>query len=226
MLVEDEGKIARLVRLYLEEAGYSVTVVDDGAQAMPAFRHEQPDLVILDLNLPHMDGLDVARLLRRESDVPLIMLTARTEEADRLIGLEMGADDYISKPFSPREVVARVRAVLRRVEGAVQSTGERIDVGGLTIDLAGHRVSFDEQELDLTPSEFDLLTAMAHQPGRAFTRLQLLDATQGVAFEGYERSVDQHVKNLRRKLREAGAPDVIATVHGVGYRLEVTGNEA
>jgi DNA-binding response OmpR family regulator len=224
LVVEDEGKIARLVRLYLEEAGFAVMVVEDGSQAMPAFRHEQPDLVILDLNLPGVDGLDVTRALRRESDVPLIMLTARTEETDRLIGLEMGADDYIVKPFSPREVVARVRAVLRRVEGTDHSQ-EAITAGDLTIDLPAHRATLGSVELDLTPSEFDLLAVMAHQPGRAFTRLQLLDATQGVAFEGYERSVDQHIKNLRRKTEEAGYPRFIRTVHGVGYRLEVPGDE-
>jgi two-component system alkaline phosphatase synthesis response regulator PhoP len=224
LVVEDEGKIARLVRLYLEEAGYAVVVVDDGAQAMPAYRHERPDLVVLDLNLPNVDGLDVARALRRESDVPLIMLTARTEETDRLIGLETGADDYITKPFSPREVVARVRAVLRRVEGTSQPAS-LISAGDLTVDLAAHRASLGSTDLDLTPTEFDLLAVMAGQPGRAFTRLQLLDSTQGVAYEGYERNIDQHIKNLRRKIEEAGYPRFIETVHGVGYRLEVPGAE-
>jgi DNA-binding response OmpR family regulator len=220
LIVEDEQKIARLVRLYLEEAGFEALAIHDGAQAIPAFRHERPDLVILDLNLPGMDGLDVCRALRRESGVPVIMLTARTEEADRLIGLELGADDYVVKPFSPREVVARVRAVLRRSSGD-SPRGETIRAGDLTLDLASHRAWIGEHEMVLTVSEFDILAALARDAGRVLTRLQLLDASQGVAYEGYERSIDQHVKNLRRKLEdEAGHPRVIQTVHGVGYRLD------
>ncbi len=220
LIVEDEQKIARLVRLYLEEAGFAVEVVHDGALALPAFRHERPDLVILDLNLPGVDGLDVCRTLRRESDVPVIMLTARSEEADRLIGLEMGADDYIVKPFSPREVVARVRAVLRRALGP-QNPGEIIRAGTLTLDLASRRAYAGSHELTLTVSEFDILTTLAREAGRVLTRLQLLEASQGVAYEGYERSIDQHIKNLRRKIEnEAGHPRLIHTVHGVGYRLD------
>ncbi len=220
LIVEDEFRIARLVRLYLEEAGFEAAIVDNGAQALAAFRHERPDLVILDLNLPGKDGLDVCREMRRESDVPIIMLTARTEEADRLIGLELGADDYIVKPFSPREVVARVRAVLRRAAGGPPPS-ELLQAGDLRIDLAAHQAWLGDRPLDLTPSEFDILTVLTRNAGRVLTRLQLLDETQGVAYEGYERSIDQHIKNLRRKIEdEAGHPRIIHTVHGVGYRLD------
>ncbi len=220
LIVEDEHKIARLVRLYLEEAGFEAVAIHDGAQAIPAFRHERPDLVILDLNLPGMDGLDVCRALRRESNVPVIMLTARTEEADRLIGLELGADDYVIKPFSPREVVARVRAVLRRASADPQRA-ETIRAGDLTLDLGSHRAWIGQHEMALTVSEFDILTALARNAGRVLSRLQLLEASQGVAYEGYERSIDQHIKNLRRKLEdETGHPRIIYTVHGVGYRLD------
>ncbi len=221
LIVEDEFKIARLVRLYLEESGFTVETVDNGLHAVPAFRDMHPDLVILDLNLPGKDGVDVCRDLRRESDVPIIMLTARTEETDRLIGLELGADDYVTKPFSPREVVARVRAVLRRVGAGGAPREEIIRTGTLRIDLAGHRAMLGETLLDLTPSEFDILTALARNAGRVLTRMQLLDEAQGVAYEGYERSIDQHIKNLRHKIEEdAGQARIIHTVHGVGYRLE------
>ncbi|MBN1311455.1 MAG: response regulator transcription factor [Anaerolineae bacterium] len=220
LIIEDEHQIARLVRLYLEKAGYQAVECHDGKRAIFAFRHEKPDLVILDLNLPGSDGLDVCRSLRRESDVPVIMLTARGEEADRLIGLELGADDYIVKPFSPREVVARVRAVLRRTTRS-QSPPELVRVGSLTLDLAGYRASVGEHELTLTPSEFEILGALARNPGRVLSRQQLLEETQGVAYEGYERTIDQHIKNLRRKIEdEAGQERIIHTVHGVGYRLD------
>ena len=220
LIVEDENRIARLVRLYLEEAGFEAAVVNDGLQALPAFRHESPDLIILDLNLPGKDGLDVCRAIRKESDVPIIMLTARTDEADKLIGLELGADDYVVKPFSPREVVARVRAVLRRVDSSTVESSV-IRAGNLEIDVTAHRAELAGTLLDLTPSEFDILTVMARNAGRVLTRLQLLDESQGVAYEGYERSVDQHIKNLRRKIEdEAGFDRIIHTVHGVGYRLD------
>jgi len=219
LLVEDEKQIARTLRLYLEQAGFQVTTMDDGALALPAFRRERPALVILDLNLPHVDGLDLCRQMRRESDTPIIMLTARIEEADRLIGLELGADDYVSKPFSPREVVARVRAVLRRTRGEVQPPEVR-RVGDLEVDLERHQVSLAGAAVDLTPLEFDLLAALTRRPGQVFSRLQLLDQLQGEAFEGFERAVDQHVKNLRAKLGDdARHPRYIETVFGVGYRL-------
>jgi DNA-binding response OmpR family regulator len=220
LIIEDEHQISRLVRLYLEEASYQAIECHDGKRAIFSFRHEKPDLVILDLNLPGIDGLDVCRSLRRESDVPVIMLTARSEEADRLIGLELGADDYIVKPFSPREVVARVRAVLRRTTRS-QSPPELVRVGSLTLDLAGYRASVGEHELTLTPSEFEILGALARNAGRVLSRQQLLEETQGVAYEGYERTIDQHIKNLRRKIEdEAGQKRIIHTVHGVGYRLD------
>jgi DNA-binding response OmpR family regulator len=194
--------------------------VHDGGQAIYAFRQERPDMVLLDLNLPNVDGLDVCKALRRESDVPIIMLTARSEEADRLIGLELGADDYVVKPFSPREVVMRVRAVLRRVN-VPQAPGEVIRAGSLLLDLASHRARIGDREMALTVSEFDILAALARDAGRVLSRLQLLEAAQGFAYEGYERSIDQHIKNLRRKIEDdAGHPRIIHTVHGLGYRLD------
>jgi two-component system alkaline phosphatase synthesis response regulator PhoP len=225
LIVEDERQISRLVRLYLEEAGFQALEIYDGTQAIFTFRHERPDLVILDLNLPGIDGLDVCRALRRESDVPVIMLTARSEEADRLIGLEMGADDYVVKPFSPREIVARVRAVLRRTSRS-QSPPDIVRLGNLSLDLAGYRASIGNQTLVLTPSEFEILSTLARNPGRVLTRLQLLEETQGVAYEGYERTIDQHIKNLRHKIEDgAGQTRIIHTVHGIGYRLDPVENE-
>jgi DNA-binding response OmpR family regulator len=182
-------------------------------------RHDRPDLVVLDLNLPEMDGLDVCRALRRESDVPIIMLTARVGEVDRLIGLELGADDYIVKPFSPRELVARVRAVLRRVRGGVHQPG-LIRAGDLEIDILGHRATRDGELLSLTRTEFDLLVTLAQHPGQAFRREQLLDRLHGIAYDGYDRSIDAHVKNLRQKIEpDPSEPRYILTVYGVGYRF-------
>jgi two-component system alkaline phosphatase synthesis response regulator PhoP len=186
---------------------------------MAVARHERPDLIVLDLNLPGMDGLDVCRALRRESDVPIIMLTARIEETDRLIGLELGADDYITKPFSPRELVARVRAVLRRVQGGVHQPG-LIRAGELEIDLNGHRVTRGGEPINLTRTEFNLLAILAQHPGQTFNRAQLLDRLHGVAHEGFDRSVDAHVKNLRRKLEvDPVEPRYVLTVYGVGYKF-------
>ncbi|MCD4671776.1 MAG: response regulator transcription factor, partial [Anaerolineaceae bacterium] len=179
----------------------------------------RPDLVILDLNLPGMDGLDVAREMRRKSDTPIIMVTARVEETDRLIGLELGADDYVTKPFSPREVVARVRAVLRR-SGAVPEKARVLRANNLTIDLDAHTVQRGTEEIELTPTEFNLLAVLTEQPGRVFNRMQLLEAAQGEAFEGYERTIDAHIKNLRAKLEvDPKQPLYIQTVFGVGYRF-------
>jgi two-component system alkaline phosphatase synthesis response regulator PhoP len=176
-------------------------------------------LVILDLNLPGMDGLDVARSIRRKSDTPILMLTARVEETDQLIGLELGADDYIPKPFSPRLVVARVRALLRRSE-APTSRQKILRIADLEIDLDGHRISISGRPVELTPTEFSLLATLAGQPGRAFTRLQLLEASQGTAYEGYERTIDAHIKNLRAKIEpDPRTPRYIETVFGVGYRF-------
>jgi DNA-binding response OmpR family regulator len=218
LIVDDEPKITRLVSDYLEKAGFSVIVARDGREALMRARTERPDLVVLDLGLPQMDGLDVTRALRRDSRVPIIMLTARAEEADTVVGLELGADDYVTKPFSPRELVARVRAVLRRHE--VDSGGELLRASDLTLDLGRMRLEADGRRVDLTPTEFALVAAMARQPGRVFTRSQLLDAIHGVAFESYERAIDAHVKNIRRKLEaDPRQPRYLLTVYGVGYRL-------
>lgn len=220
LIIEDEVQIVRGLRLYLEQSGYTTTSVNDGALAIPAFRQEKPDLILLDLNLPNRDGIDICRAIRRDSAVPIIMLTARSDEMDRLIGLELGADDYIVKPFSPREVVARVRAVLRRVGGSLGGT-DIVRAGSLLIDTAAYRVWLAEKSLTLTQSEFEILLALARHAGQVLSRAQLLEETQGIAYEGYERSIDQHIKNLRNKIRNAGGlSKMIETVYGVGYRLE------
>ncbi len=216
LVIEDEERIVELLRAYLEQAGYQVTAAYDGQEGLELFHREDPALVILDLMLPKADGLDVARQIRRESDVPLIMLTARTEEADRVAGLELGADDYVTKPFSLRELMARVRAVLRRAEGLRRS--QRLERGDLAIDLEARQVELAGRPIELTPTEFDLLAALARYPGRVFDRLQLLEAIDHYPGAGFARTIDTHVKNLRRKLEPAG-PQYIQTVHGVGYRF-------
>jgi two-component system alkaline phosphatase synthesis response regulator PhoP len=219
LVVDDEPKIVKLAKDYLEQSGYRVHSAMDGPTALSAARQERPDMIVLDLNLPGMDGLDVCRTLRRESDVPIIMLTARVEETDRLIGLELGADDYITKPFSPRELVARIRAVLRRARGDLQQPG-LLRSGDLEIDLNGHRVTRGGETLRLTRVEFDLLATFAQHPGQTFTRAQLLDRLHGVAEGGYDRSVDAHIKNLRRKLEDDPTdPRYILTIYGVGYQF-------
>ncbi len=219
LVVDDEPKIVKLARDYLERSGYVVLTAGDGRTALSIARSEKPDLVVLDLNLPELDGLDVCRSLRRESDVPIIMLTARIDETDRLIGLELGADDYITKPFSPRELVARVRAVLRRVRGGLVPT-EFIQVGDIEIDLNGHRASRAGETLQLTRIEFNLLAILAQHAGQTMSREQLLDRLHGFAQDSYERSIDAHVKNLRRKLEpDASNPIYILTVYGIGYKF-------
>jgi len=219
LVVEDEAAIARLLRDYLEQAGFAVLVAGDGDAALHSARAAKLDLVVLDLGLPKRDGLDVTRELRRSSDTPIIVVTARGEETDRIVGLELGADDYVVKPFSPKELVARVRAVLRRVE-ARRDGAETIRVADLEIDVSRMRVAVAGRIVELTATEFQLLAALAREPGRVFTRGQLLDAVHGVAFESYERAIDAHVKNLRRKIEPApGAPRYIQTVYGVGYRF-------
>lgn len=219
LIIEDERELARVVQSYLEKAGMLVRTEQRGDAGLAAWRQTQPDLVLLDLNLPGMDGLDVAREIRRTSDTPIIMVTARAEEYDRLIGLELGADDYIVKPFSPREVVARVRAVLRRA-GKSPTAPKRIQEGDLEVDLDSHSVLCAGKAIDLTPTEFNLLVEMAGQPGRVFSRLQLLEAVQGTAYEGYERSIDAHIKNLRAKIEpDPRQPRCIETVFGIGYRF-------
>ncbi|MEP7032403.1 MAG: response regulator transcription factor [Actinomycetota bacterium] len=220
LIVEDEMKIARLVRDYLEHAGFEVLVAGNGESALASARGSKPDLVVLDLGLPGRDGLDVARELRRSSNVPIVMLTARGDEADRIVGLELGADDYIVKPFSPKELVARVRAVLRRTSSADVGGAEVLRAADVEVDLRRMRVSVGDRPVELTPTEFDLLAMLVREPGRVFTRGQLLDAVRGVAFESYERAIDAHVKNIRKKIEpSAGRPRYILTVHGVGYRF-------
>ena len=219
LVVDDEPRIAALARDYLEHAGFAVIVAGTGSAALEHARHRRPDLVVLDLGLPDIDGLDVARALRRDSDVPIIMLTARADETDRLVGLELGADDYLTKPFSPRELVARVRAVLRRADSSMRPA-DLIRVGDLELDVARLRVTVGGRRVELTPTEFELLATLARQPGRVFTRSQLLDAIHGVAFESNERANDAHVKNVRRKLEpDSAEPRYLLTVFGVGYRL-------
>ncbi len=219
LVVEDEPQIAGLVRDYLEHAGFAVLTAGDGPGGLALARTRRPDAIVLDLGLPRIDGLDVIRALRRDSTVPIVILTARGDETDRVSGLEIGADDYVVKPFSPKELVARVRAVLRRVE-ARANPDERIEAGDLALDLARRRVTVGDRRVELTPTEFELLATLAREPGRVWTRSQLLDAVHGFSLETYERAIDGHVRNLRRKLEpDAASPRYVRTVHGVGYAL-------
>jgi DNA-binding response OmpR family regulator len=218
LVVDDEPKIVQLVRDYLERAGFAVSTARDGNEALMRAHQERPDLIVLDLGLPELDGLEVTRRLRRDSGVPIIMLTARDDETDKVVGLELGADDYVTKPFSPRELEARVRAVLRRHTG--QADAEVLRAGDLTLDVPRLRTKVSGKAVELTATEFQLLAALARQPGRVFTRAQLLDAIHGVAFESYERAIDAHVKNIRRKIEpDPRTPRHLLTVYGVGYRL-------
>jgi DNA-binding response OmpR family regulator len=218
LVIDDEPQIADLCRDYLVAAGYDVLTASDGPHGLALARRERPDLIVLDLMLPGMDGLDVCRELRRESRVPIIMLTARVEESDKLVGLELGADDYLTKPFSPRELVARVRTVLRRASGA--GPADVIRAGTLTLDRARYKVVLPGREVTLTPTEFEILATLAAQPGRVFSRGQLLTAARGVAFESYERAIDSHIRNLRRKIEPPeDEPQYILTVHGIGYKF-------
>jgi len=218
LVVDDEPRIVQLVRDYLERAGFAVSTARAGPEALMRAHQDRPDLIVLDLGLPGLDGLEVTRRLRRDSGVPIIMLTARDDETDKVVGLELGADDYVTKPFSPRELTARVRAVLRRHAGDTEA--ELISAGDLVLDVPRLRVQVAGRAVSLTGTEFQLLTALARQPGRVFTRSQLLDAIHGVAFESYERAIDAHVKNIRRKLEpEPRSPRYLLTVYGVGYRL-------
>ena len=218
LVVDDELKIARLVRDYLTEAGFDVALAATGPAAVAAVRSDRPDLVVLDLGLPGMDGYDVTRTIRGQSTIPIIMLTARSEETDRIVGLELGADDYVVKPFSPRELVARVKAVLRRTGGDVAS--ETIRVMDVVIDLPHRSVERDGSRIELTATEFELVRTLASSPGRVFTRGQLLDSIRGVSFESYERAIDAHIKNLRKKLEpDPRRPQYVLTVYGVGYKF-------
>ena len=215
LLVDDEPEILEICHDYLKASGYEVVTAQDGAQGLSAYRRERPDLIVLDLMLPEIDGLDVCRTIRRESNVPIIMLTARVEETDKLVGLEIGADDYMTKPFSPRELVARVRVVLRRVSG--DATAEVIRVESVSLDRAHYEVRVEKRAVSLTSTEFEIMATLMSQPGRVFSRNQLLTAVHGVAFESYERAIDSHIRNLRHKLEP---DDLIVTVHGVGYKFE------
>jgi DNA-binding response OmpR family regulator len=224
-VVDDEPQIVKILKAYLEKAGYQVITASDGQNVVPVFQREKPDFIILDLNLPGMDGLDICKAIRRDSNVPILMLTARVEETDRLIGLELGADDYVIKPFSPREVVARVKTIFRRT-GSEPVKQELIKAGQLTIDLEQHTVSLAGQSIELTPTEFDILVTLAKQPKRVFSRSQITEIVQGYAFEGYDRTIDAHIKNIRLKLEpNPKKPIYIQTVFGLGYKFEVSSEE-
>ena len=219
LVIDDEPKIVEICQDYLKAAGFEVVTANNGLTGLAAARREKPDLIVLDLMMPGMDGLDVCRTLRREGDIPIIMLTARVEESDKLVGLELGADDYITKPFSPRELAARVRVVLRRAGG--DATSEVIRAGDVTLDRARYEAQLPEKTISLTPTEFEIFATLMSQPGRIFSRAQLLTAAHGIAFESYERAIDSHIRNLRRKLEaDDGQPRYIVTVHGVGYKFE------
>ena len=220
LVVDDDRKTVNLIKLYLEKDGYRVLTAHDGRQALELTRQRRPDLIVLDLMLPQMDGLDVCRILRAESKVPIIMLTARTTEEDKLLGLDLGADDYVSKPFSPRELLARVRAVLRRV-GEDQDVGlPQVRSGDLAVDFVRHEVRLRGETVNLTPKEFGLLEVLIREPGRAFSRLDLLDRVFGFDSEVLERTVDAHVMNLRRKIEpDPRKPTYVLTVYGLGYRF-------
>jgi len=219
LVVDDEQEIAGIVKAYLEREGYQVVLAGDGKSALALVRSQSPDLLVLDLMLPEVSGWDVCRAIRKESNLPIIMLTARDEVADRIVGLELGADDYVTKPFDPKELVSRVKAVLRRSQTPPKAL---LRVGNLAIDTEKHRLYRGDTAVNgLTPSEFELVRVLAENPGRVFTRMQLLDRLQGDAYEGYERTIDSHIKNLRRKIEiDAEHPRYIVTVHGVGYKLE------
>jgi len=222
LIVDDERKLVQGLVGYFRQAGFETLTAYDGRTALEIVQRERPDLILLDLMLPEIDGLEVCRRIRRTSDVPIIMLTARVEEADTLIGLELGADDYIAKPFSPREVVARARALLRRASGALVPTAT-LRGGAVMLDIERRSVQVAGRAVELTPTEFELLAALMRNAGRPITRTQLLDATQGDAYAGYERTIDAHIKNLRRKIEiDPANPEHILTVFGVGYKFNET----
>ena len=219
LVVDDAPQLRKLVKSYLEQEGYTVVTASDGQEALYVARHEKPDLIILDLMMPEMGGYEFMRAFSKEADTPIIVLTARVEENDKVLGLELGADDFVTKPFSPRELAARVRAVLRRAAKQT-SPGDILRAADITLDRAGRLVMVAERQIDLTPSEFDILAALMAAPGRAFTRLELLERLQGTAYEGYERTIDVHIRNLRAKIEpDDTQPRYVETVYGVGYRF-------
>lgn len=221
LVVDDEKRIIALLKAYLEQQGFLVTTALNGKDAIYIARHEKPDLIILDIMMPEMDGYEFMRQHRKERETPIILLTAKVDEDDKVIGLELGADDYVTKPFSPRELTSRIRAVLRRTGQSLPQV-EVLRLGGIILDRDSHLVTLDETVIDLTPSEFDLLAALMSSPGRTFTRLELLDQIQDTAFVGYARTIDVHIKNLRAKIEDnPRQPRYIETVYGIGYRFAV-----
>ena len=219
MVVDDEERLVSLLEAYLSQEGFRVVTTSNGREALFLARQEKPDLIVLDIMMPEMDGLEFMRLHRKERVTPIILLTAKVDKDDKVIGLELGADDYVTKPFRPRELLARIRAVLRRI-GETEPTAEMLRYADITLDRDGHTIKVSEEYIDLTPSEFDLLATLMSAPGRAFSRLDLLDRIQGTAYEGYERTIDVHIKNLRAKIEpDPRSPRYIETVYGVGYRL-------
>lgn len=219
MVVDDEMRLVSVVEAYLEQEGFRVVKASNGREALIIARQEKPDLIILDIMMPEMDGYEFMRHHRKDMDTPIILLTAKVEDDDKVIGLELGADDYITKPFRPRELTARVRAVLRR-SGKTEPKAQILRAGPITLDREAHYVKIRDEYIDLTPSEFDLLATLISAPGRVFSRLDLLDRLQGTAYEGYERTIDVHVKNLRAKIEsDPKEPRFIETVYGVGYRF-------
>lgn len=222
LVVDDKAEIRKLLKSYFTQEGFDVVTAADGQEALFVARQEKPDLVLLDLMMPEMNGYDFLRAFNRESDTPVIILTAKLDESDKVLGLELGADDYVVKPFSPRELTARVRAVLRRLEKQQHKDTNILRYGNITIDFQGRMVTIGERLVDLTPSEFELLATMMRAPGRVFTRLELLERLQGTAYEGYERTIDVHIRNLRAKIEPDPAnPHYIETVYGVGYRFAI-----
>lgn len=220
LVVDDKAEIRKLLKSYFTQEGYEVVTAADGQEALFVARHEKPDVVLLDIMMPQMNGYDFLRTFSREATTPVIVLTAKVEESDKVLGLELGADDYVVKPFSPRELAARVRAVLRRVEKAQQETPKILRAGEIMVDLEGHYAKVGGQMVDLTPSEFTILATLIGTPGRVFSRLELLERLQGVAYEGYERTIDVHIRNLRAKIEaDPSQPRYIETVYGAGYRF-------
>ncbi len=224
LIVDDDKKTVDLIRMYLEKDGYRVLAAQDGQQALLTARHKRPDLIILDLMLPTVDGLDVCRILRSESRVPIIMLTAKSTEHDKLVGLDLGADDYMTKPFSPRELLARVRAVLRRLSESGASEVDEVRFGDLLVNFVRHEVRLQGNFVHLTPKEFKVLEILIKEPGRAFSRLELLEQAFGFDYDGLERTVDVHVMNLRRKIEpNLEEPIYVQTVYGIGYKFAYNG---
>ena len=225
LIVDDDVKLVKLLQTYFAKEGYITYIANDGLDALQVVRERKPNLMVLDLMLPGLDGLDVCRKIRKDNDIPIIMLTARDEESDRLIGLEIGADDYVTKPFSPKEVIARAKVILRRANKEVVRS-EPIKAGTLIIDLERHQITNGHQIIDVTPTEFKIMELLAGNIGKVYSRLQIVEQTQEYSFEGYERTIDAHIKNLRRKIEtNPKEPQYIQTVYGIGYKFAGETNE-